>query len=1244
LLALGLSIALFALWLVVGLAVLSALRPSGHLVGIVLLAPAIGLAVVLLCVFLASRGGIPLGVAALPLAALPLVAALATLWRTRPSLPFRQYAPFVIVLLVALLATGRPMLEFGFDWVSYSNDDMANYTLAAQRIVTHGFFDIPGAAELVTGQDYSLAYWFFNLGVRPGAEMLTAWVSGLTRLSPHQTFMPLILALHLVLISAASGLALRGPRPLLAAFLTCCLLAVSAMTALGALYQLIGQVGGLALLVGCVTVLMRPFTGLDRAALVRHGVLLAIVGAGLFVMYPEVVPFLGLSWLLFVGLSLARRRERLLSLAPVLGVAIVAGALLLNSYTLISLAFLSTQATAGMAHADLETLLFPYFLVPSGLASLWGFQNLVQLPNEPWLSTSIGAGAVLLIVSFVAAIRGSWRLQPAAVVALVMCSFGLNLFFQRGDFGLFKLAMFVQPFLLPTLVVGWLGVSRLRVVQVAPLLAMGIAGLYGQIGYVERSRGLLEGTGGGLTEIPNASAARINSEFQQILASIGPREVVLDTSNVVLAKFQALYLIGRPSTFTTQDFFYNIANADPGLQLFNPNIGVAARELRAARNQRFANLSFDLHDPDQPGVVNAFVADVLGQPPQADPARSTLIEMSGKQTVLNRWSEADSNAPQGDFIARPWDQVANHLLFISSLLGQPYYTADRRHVALYQLEPDLFYPGQSMSGLGRHFLFQVVNPSPTVRLVVDMTASLTSDGENQLPPAVAIGADRRAIPFVGRGSARVVSPPLRPQVIDGRSYVSLDMGTDGQRFPMAQVGLMRLFGNDIPMDRRRLVGFGRGISVISDDEYARLSAPMALGSFPGALNNPQLEYSGIYEDGWISDSAYVQLAQPSSASTFALRGSLPLLSSPSETTQVQVLVDGRELLRQAINPGEFQLVVPAPGGGGRRRIELHFDRLIRLGAPDNRPAAVRLTFLGFEQAGTTATSSQTVAEAADVVSSASGIRLGTGWYPFETWAGQSFRWVGSDAEIVVDRPPSAACTLNLDVEPGPGVGSGSFTLHVYDSTGALLTSSVVAGRGTLVLPEQSATPARLLKLHVDGGGLAAPGDPRILNFRVFDASCAEDLPASPVLLSRLNTEADITAPTLRQTLVQGQLPSDGVVLGRGWYGAESTNESIFRWVANDAQLVLTSPTGSERQIELDIEPGPGVGSRPFILHVLDAEGKPVTTVPVQGREVVHATLPVQPGVSGVFRLHVEGGGQPTANDPRTLNFRIFKVR
>lgn len=1083
-LALGLTLAIFVFWTVTGLAVLRTLRTTENVYQEILLAPVTGFAVVLLTVFLVSRGGAPMGVAALPIGLGWLVAASAAIWRNSYPISLGWSTVWVATLLVALLLVGRPMLEFGFDWVSYSNDDMANYTLAAARIVNYGFFEIPRAGDLLAGQDYSLTYWFFNLGVRPGAEMLVAWTSGLTRLTPHQVFMPLILATNLVLVSSAGAAICQSAARRSAALATCGLLAVSALTALGTLYQLIGQVGGLSLLVGTATVLFRPFGGMSRATLSRHGVSIAVLGAALFVMYPEVVPFLGLAWLLYLAVTMLRQREKARAILVPLGIAVVAGLVLLNSYALISLAFLRSQATSGMAGADLETLLFPYFLLPSGLATVWGLQSIVRLTGDPWLSISIAVGSVLLILVAVAALRESSRCQPVALFTIVMLGLAVRLFVQRADFGLFKLAMFIQPFMLATLVLAWFGIVRKPVQRFAPVVALGVAGLYAQTAYVERSRGVLDSVGGGLSEIPNASPSRINSEFRQLLSGLQSDYVVLDTSNVVLAKFQALYLRGRASTFPTQDFFENIANADPGFQLLNPNIPLAANELRAARNQRFSGSTFDLHDPDLPEAGNPFIANMTGQPPSVDASSITLIATTPEQSLLNRW---DSTQIGGvDFESIPWVRAVNRLVFISSARGQPYYSADRRRVSLYQLEADLFFPSRTMAGLGRYFLFQIINPTPQVRLVLDMTATLKGDGVNMLPPAAVIGTTREPLPLEGRGAARVFSAPVTPQIIDGRAYVMIDMGDDGKTFPMSRPGLMNWFGTDVLFDRRRLVGFGRAISAISEDQFAALRPPSKLQGFPASLEDPQLAYSGVYEDGWASERVTAELYQPAAASMLRMRGTMPVMPSRSPLiVTARVRVDGQEVGQQELQPGTFDLQFPVDRAPGRHRVQAEFSAVEPLPAPDNRLVSAYLDSFGYEDP------SESGAASVDVVTPGEGLALGSGWYPVEDAAREPFRWVNNDAGVIVNQRDAAQRTLRIDFEPGPSLGLSGGTLTLVDDQGHVVATRALKGPRqvwAVSVPFTSRSVAAF-RLKVEGGsGLSVPNDARVLNLRVFRIS------------------------------------------------------------------------------------------------------------------------------------------------------------
>jgi hypothetical protein len=224
------------------------------------------------------------------------------------------------------------------------------------------------------------------------------------------------------------------------------------------------------------------------------------------------------------------------------------------------------------------------------------------------------------------------------------------------------------------------------------------------------------------------------------------------------------------------------------------------------------------------------------------------------------------------------------------------------------------------------------------------------------------------------------------------------------------------------------------------------------------------------------------------------------------------------------------------------------------------------------------------------------------------------------------------------------VGSKPFTLKIYDTNGSMLGSAQVEGRQTLLVSTPDVRTGKMVRLHVDGGGLATPGDSRILNFRVFGLGCAEDAASSPSMLLQLNGDPDITPDAYRQALGRGELPADGVLLGRGWYTLESPSQQRFRWVANDAELVVTSPRGTKRMVELEVEPGPGVGSQPFVLQVLDSEGQAVASIDVHGRGVVRAAVPTRAGTTSIVRLHVVGGGLPTPNDPRTLNFRVFSVR
>jgi hypothetical protein len=124
------------------------------------------------------------------------------------------------------------------------------------------------------------------------------------------------------------------------------------------------------------------------------------------------------------------------------------------------------------------------------------------------------------------------------------------------------------------------------------------------------------------------------------------------------------------------------------------------------------------------------------------------------------------------------------------------------------------------------------------------------------------------------------------------------------------------------------------------------------------------------------------------------------------------------------------------------------------------------------------------AEPGDVVAFASGCRVGSGWYPLESWEGTRFRWADNDARIVVER--ADATVLELDLEPGPGTAGRPLDLVATARHGESLGAFRLRGREriTVPLPPVAERPFEVV-LHGEGGGETTPGEARILNFRAF---------------------------------------------------------------------------------------------------------------------------------------------------------------
>jgi hypothetical protein len=956
-----LSLALFTFWSVVGFAFVSLLNSRRNLLGNALLSPVVGASLTVLLVIWVNRMGLPVKFAGPAVTLLLLLAAGIIIRRVRPVLPISRLRLFLVVLLASAVLTGYPMFRYGFNWVSYCNDDMATYCMGAKLFLNHGFFHTPNWQTFIANRDTSLNYWFLEVfsGMRAGSEELIAWVASITGLTTPQVFMPTILALQFVLIAATGALVLRNRTRRTAALFVSLWTAVSALVALGTLYHLIAQVLGLSLLAGLSTLLLSPFHRESPSLLRRASLLRGILAAGLCIVYPEVLPFAVLSFLLYHVLSLARHRESFRNLARGLGSALACSLVFIGIFLPGVISTLVTQADKGMESVRGGVSLFPYYLMPSGFAYLWGFSYIGGDVNAVSMSVFILVGMLLFILCLTGILALVWQGEAAATLTLVMVALGVRLFWGQMDFGLFKIAMYVQPFLIASAVLSWNGVvgkwiapckPRTRLAMSMGLLVLLAAlGMRAQAYYVLGSTGAL---GSGLIEISDASESGLLSTLKRISQSPRRAVVLTDTANVVLAKFESLYVAGSSFSSPALDQYVKVIASRPKgvfrafLHLIKPSLEGEAVAAAERRQDTVKRVQFDMHG----ALPQANGFDIRDHADEVGLQDFTLLASGPRQDIVNRRiAFRESSAPDVRLV--PSERVRDHLVFVESRFGTSYYSVEGRAeglVGMYQLEKDWVFPGASMAAMGQDVLFQVLRPSKRLRIVLEYSASLNADGRNRIPPISVIGNERTPVGVEGRGSARLFSPPIEPQVVRQGQYILLDMGVRGSGFPGSRSGLMRLYGRDLLNDYRRLVGFGRDISAISEEDYQALHPPHQLKDFPAGLSNRDLEYSGIYEDGWIGESSFAVLDQPQNCWELAVSFTVPSVSGFAASSTARILLDGKEIARRSYQPGDVQFHIPVPAAGGKHRIDLLFDHILHLPSPDNRPVSALLHFIEFQ--------------------------------------------------------------------------------------------------------------------------------------------------------------------------------------------------------------------------------------------------------------------------------------------------------
>ncbi|MDX2187147.1 MAG: hypothetical protein SFV32_09455 [Opitutaceae bacterium] len=954
-----LVVSLFLFLVALGQAVISLFKPRLGILWSWFISPAVGVALLVVILTRLNVNGIPVADAGPWLTAgLALFIAVMFIWR-RPVLPWRKLAPFILVVCGYLLYTGWPMLRFGFNWISYGNDDMANYCLAADRFLQHGYYDLPLQTEL-EGSNYAQHYWFMHAlqQIRPGSELMLAWVASLTRMHPHEIFMPTILMLSMMQIFALGAVGLFRGRNRRVVFIAFVIFAMSPLFGLGTLYQLIAQVGGIGILLAISSLVLTT----ARLTWRKLGVA-ALLSACLGILYPEVAPFVALS-ILLVGLRFRWSKKGGFNEYAVWIIGVAAFTFLLiasNTYQFINTLVMQSTGSAGLgAMAEINDqsgglVLFPWTLVPSFIPMLVGLHPFGVVGIDPFISFQIIVGSVVLGYIIYRSFRNLISEEPVGYLAAVMFPLALYLFFKGQDFGLFKLAMFAQPVITLVLAQGFAALVYGRWQKKGRIL-LGVYLVCTIPSHVYYSYASLGTYGGGLTEVVGASELGVEFNLPKDLSYGG---IHSDISNVVSAKLLAQYTQGVDTRFLSRSYMDNIANIAvlKFLREPNPDLGPQARLV-----EKLALFRFMLPDELMKGDVPDYrVMSIQKLDNNWTETSSRHLNYNDRLFVavrtdldhFNKMNPGEGWTVENMYQYKLESQLKDRLVFTHSELSPHYYSAARFKAAFFQREPEPITEGDVyFHGTGRYTTFQIINPSPNLRMVIDFSRTSLGDKRAKLPGnAVVVGDQDYPIPFVGSGSARVFTGIIKPEYYENQPYVTVDFGEQPGTIDKEKTGLMRLYGQKFYLDDRRLVGFTRDISVMTDEQYRSLKRPTRIGDFPADLARyPGLEYSGLFEDGWVAEESFFKLGPSKAGQVLTLDIEIP--DSPGNRTDgvdLTLSINDKPTETVLLKSGRFTLTRMIKEAADITSVSLKFSTARLYGKKDTRKVSAFLHNLSIEE-------------------------------------------------------------------------------------------------------------------------------------------------------------------------------------------------------------------------------------------------------------------------------------------------------
>jgi hypothetical protein len=948
--ALLLAACSFAVLCLLGFAFLIALYRSRIPLHLVMIAPAIGIAIVICPLLSLNRFGLPVATAEPAILVLEVAAAALILFANRRVLAATDLLWLAGCSLPIMFLAGYPLLLYGWNWISYPNGDMLFYILHAARYFGHGFFAVPSASDIMHNLDPS-AWAFFGEpvlgGLRPGTELLIAAVMSISRLEAQQVYMPLVVTASASVVCGTvamvvSPICRRLPGGRLAPFIVVALITFSPLLTETATAQLLPNLLGDTLVVSIIAALSGMQFSRDAY---RSSILLSLLFAGLLIAYPEVLPLLFGGLIFCAAIGTITRRPSLTTIrswwrawrgpALVFGVIVLCA---LNLHALMPFFMIYSSAGAGTSEDVWSRSVFYYFLIPSGPGNFWGLFPIGNSPGEPLLDILIVSSGILSIFAVWWGVVLARQNMLVAGFFLALSLAGLLLFARQSAFGLLKLSLYLQPFAMATcglgLAVAFDILARKWKIG-AGLLAGAVLCLCGlmlssQHFYMRRSVDLRSDRLTSFAAIRHATVDELATLLRGMRPAVRNATVISDSSNDLLSAFEFRVLPAAITVFPNSD-----PTSRTGVRTLQPwwpfFLGLAQRAQQLIDLRR--SVSVERIFPGNPSI--RWLVDTRSETKTAKQQPWFLLRTGSDDSLFNQFAPA-----RPLLTLQPYQTVHDYLVPIqlpSSVTPSAEF--------LLKAQADSFSATHSFGPTGRYLLLEILKPSPTVRLVLAYTRTVVPLALRAapLPTITIVGSRSYKISNVGRGSFRLLTPPLRPARIHGHAYLLIDFGVPPFHFDnQPRPGLMSLYGTKIRLDPRVLVGFLRDLS--APKPVAILSALHAMTivtRLPYDLIDRKTIYSGFYEDGWMDKEATMTLYSPRAALRFCLNAESPL-SSP----RTRVAIDGKTVA-EGVTGQAIRVSIPFPGDNRAHNIALSVNRDEATASRDGRRISARVLRMGF---------------------------------------------------------------------------------------------------------------------------------------------------------------------------------------------------------------------------------------------------------------------------------------------------------